>query len=303
MKKQIQLTSFFLTAALFLGGCGNSFEQPGPTGQQGNVNPQPSPTTSPTPTPTPDPVTNLRVVNGFFRGDNFSVSIDGAEVDGDLDSFEATTYNELEPGRHTVVVRAPVDSQGGQTLLEETFTLEEGTASSLYFYGDLEITEVRTISAQEISVLESTLLTDDVTPEAGVLNARLINGLPFENDGSLLDDSENTLLGPVREGNTTAYTNVNVQNLSDSEILLGFFTEPGGSEEEQVEFATVEDSATSIVDALVAEFDAAGLNLTALFTQADLDTSRVALLLVLDDLNSGTTTLVSISTNISQEAE
>ena len=301
MKKQIQLTSFFLSAALFLGGCGNSFEQPGPTGQQGNVNPQPSPTVSPT--PTPDPVTNLRVVNGFFRGENLSVSIDGAEVDGDLDSFEATTYNELEPGQHTVVVRAPVDSQGEQTLLEETFTLEEGTASSFYFYGDLEITEARNVSAQEISVLETTLLTDDVTTEAGVLNARLINGLPFENNGSLLDDSENTLLGPVREGNTTAYTNVNVQNLSDSELLIGFFTEPGGSGEEQVEFLTVEGSTTGIVDALIAEFDAAGVNLTALFTQADLDTTGIVLLVVLDDLNSGTTTLVSISTNVSQEID
>ena len=285
MKTKFSLMWLALIVALFA-GCGDS-DPNVVSGLQGN-NPivLPTPTPDPDPTPEPDPVTSLRIVNSFSAADNLTVTVDGAVVDNDLDSYQATPYMELEPGQHTIVVNGSIPFQTDDTVINETVTLTEGSSSSFVF----AYSEARRQSADFTGFL---LLTDNVTPVTGQVNARLVNLLlGFENNANVLDDDDNTLLGPVREGNVSSYSTIANSVFTTTDSLIGFLTEPGGPGEESYLFDSVEGSTDTLVEALAAQLGVSGVNLTLVFSENRVD-ETLALLVLLDDLENGSTTILS----------
>ena len=156
------------------------------------------------------------------------------------------------------------------------------------------------VDAQSAEFIGFLLLTDDVTPAAGQVNARLVNMLlRFDNNANVLDDDENTLLGPVREGNVSSYSTIPNSVFTTTDSLLGLLANPGGPEEETFIFDSVVGSTNTLIEALAELVGVSGVNVTLVFSLNRLEESLV-LLVLLDDLNNGSTTIVSFGEEVAE---
>lgn len=288
MKSYLKLSVLALLTALCI-GCGSSTGEVAGGAQGGSNGSNSDPTPIPTGTPTPE-TTNLRVANAFFGSQDLTVIIDGVVINNDLDAFQATGYVELDPGQHQVIVQSGETAQTVETFLDETFTLEEGTSSTLLFAA--QVFPAQTVAEDTSSIL----LLDNVTPAAGQLTGRLVNVLPFPSVATLQNSNFVSLLGPVNEDTAGPYTPIQTQLVVDSSALVGFFTEPDGPGEATLVFNTVEGTSAGLIETLVGLLDTTGLNITVVFAQGALDGNTVALFLLVDDTNNGSTTVVSIET-------
>lgn len=294
MRKNLLMPILAVLTSLVM-GCGNSLDS-GVSGQQGNVvNPNPSPTATVTPLPDPDPVANLRIVNLVVKSQGFELQVDDAVIDADFENIEATDYIELEPGSHTVTLET---SEG--TAFTRTLTLADGDFTTLVLHTPDDGLNVpaRDIRSQEASGIASVVLQDDTTPNAGQLNARLFNGVPEEDfEVELLTNQENLLSGPIGFPLATSYSSQNLANIQSAESLLAVFEELNDPTPniETFEFATVEATGGSIIEAIGAQVTPTGANITAFLGVTQAGQERVVLFILNDDADDGNTSIVSIS--------
>lgn len=280
------------TLTLLAIGCGSSFTQ-GPTGQQGNTQvlaPQPVvPTTK----------SNLRIVNGVGTTQNFIVSIDGTQVDGDLDGLESTQYIELDAGQHTVRIATAtaVSGQTTTTVLERQITTTANQYSSFIIRPTTQVQnrseEIR--AANLPGDTDALFVTDNVVTVANTLQARLVNIEEFRNSVQFENQAGTRLLGPVEQNAAGPYESVAATDLQNSPSLRAQFLDLVGNDAFSRSFTEAQGTAAPIVSSLGNLFSAAGNNLTVIICHQA--TGVTALLVLVDDANNGNQSVISLQAN------
>ncbi len=286
--RQLMLATLTLLAI----GCGSSFTE-GPSGQQGNtqvlVPPPVVPTTK----------SHLRIVNGVGTTQNFIVSIDGAQVDGDLDGLESTQYIELNPGQHTVRIATATVAAGQAT----TTVLERQVTTTANQYASFIIRPATKVAARSEEIRAAQLpgdtdvlfVTDDVVTVANTLRARLVNIEEFRNPVQLENQAGTRLLGPVAQNAAGPYEAVAATDLQNSPSLRAQFLDAVGNDAFSRIFTQAQGTASPIVSSLGNLFSAAGNNLTVIVCHQA--TGVTALLVLVDDANNGNQSVISLQAN------
>jgi hypothetical protein len=243
-----------------------------------------TPTATPTTTPTPGVGTsNIRFINPWGDVQNLVVTIDGTPVAGDLDGPDTSPYTEVSAGSH--VLRGTIS---GTEVFSENVTTTDGQFRSLVV---VPSASARTgIPAQSAGDIDTLFLTDDVTPNAGALNARLIhanivnNRVQGENDDSVI------LAGPVNAGEAGPYVNVPLAEIQGNEFVRAQYLDPQGADAFSFIFFDTVGSST-LADALAAAVGTQGANLTFIVSE-DADDDQI-LYIIVDEGAQGDQTILS----------
>jgi hypothetical protein len=283
--KRILLALMMVAIALFAWGCESGSDAGSvQTGTSSNPNPQPTTTN----TPNPDPVANLRIINMFGATDGFELQVDEVTIDDDFELVETTPYIELDVATHTVTIL-----MGTDTVFTQQVTLAEGEFKTLVLQGNTNILLRSTfdgIRSQATPEVTGLLLTDNTTPTAGQLNARLVNSTPeTEFACSLLTNNDVLLLGPVNAFLATDYSVQNLDALLNATSLVLFFQSTGDTE--TFVFNEVDGTGGDLIEAIGGQIPASGANATVLTTYDTLGIQY--LLIVVDDAASGDLSILS----------
>lgn len=256
----------------FVIGCGDRDEF---VVTQTNQN-QPAPITPP---PAGEDKARLRIVNPSSTHSNLRVSVDGTVVDADLDAQESTRYLEFSAGSHTITV-----SDGTNNLADHTITLVKDGYHSSVFLPSPEIANQTTTPTPALF-----FLTDNVTPTAGTLRARLVYASRYDGQITLFNDSDVRLLGPTSEATASDYVTLGASAASSANFqaliqntgfadLLAIFTQ--------------ESNGDGLVRALVKEIGQSGANVT-LFVNYHQPLSTAYATALLDEADDGSRSILS----------
>jgi hypothetical protein len=176
----------------------------------------------------------------------------------------------------------------GTEVFSENVTTTNGQFRSLVV---VPSASARTgLPSQSAGDIDTLFLTDDVTPDAGALNARLIHANIVTNRVQGEDDDGDVLLAPVSAGEAGPYQNVPLSEIQGNLFVRAQYLDPQGNDAFDFIFEFTDDD-TDLPDALAAAVGTQGANLTFIVSEGQVENSQI-LFVTVDEGAQGNQTIL-----------